>query len=107
MTPKPLLPLRDQLALDRTDLANRRTWLASARTALAMFVSGVSFLEIFEADWVRIAGWCLATLSAPVLSLGYWRFHHEQRQLNQLEEDARRRMIEVEATTPPGGPAPG
>ncbi len=100
MSQDPLLPLRDQLALDRTELANRRTWLASARTALAMFVSGVSFLSIFEIDWVRVAGWTLATLSAPVLSLGYWRFYHKHRQLVRLEAEARRAALQ-EAQQPP------
>ena len=82
-----LLPLRDRLAIDRTDLANRRTWLATARTALALFVSGASFLQFFEASWMRWLGWLFMALSLPVLLMG-WRSYRRRHQ--NLLEDARR-----------------
>lgn len=81
------LPLRDRLALDRTDLANRRTWLASARTGLALFVSGASFLQFFDDAWAVVVGFAFMVLSAPVVVHGAWRFRNRQR---QLLEDARR-----------------
>ncbi len=81
------LPLRDRLALDRTDLANRRTWLASARTALALFVSGASFLQFFEEGWVVGVGWAFMLVSGPVVLHGAWQFKQRQR---QLVVDARR-----------------
>ena len=90
MTAKPLLPLRDQLALDRTELANRRTWLASARTSLAMFICGVSFVQFFDAEWLGVLGWGFVALSLPLLTIGYRGYVQEREQLKMLAEDARR-----------------
>ena len=42
------LILRDELAIDRTRLANERTLLAWARTALMLLVSGATLLKLFE-----------------------------------------------------------
>jgi len=39
------LILRDHLAADRTILANERTFLAYIRTALTLFVAGLSFIH--------------------------------------------------------------
>ncbi len=88
MSSPPLLPLRDQLALDRTSLANQRTWLASARTALALFVSGVGFIEIFQSPWVVRVGWGMIWAALPVVGIGWLHFRREQRQLQALEEQA-------------------
>lgn len=41
------LILRDHLAIDRTMLANHRTLLAYIRTAMMLFVSGVTVLKLF------------------------------------------------------------
>lgn len=75
------LPLTDRLALDRTVLAVRRTWLASARTGLALFVAGASFLHFSEAPWMQAAGWTMLSASAPVVALGWWRYRRELRSL--------------------------
>ncbi len=98
MSKEPLLPLRDQLALDRTALANRRTGLASARTALALFVSGISFVQIFEAPWVLTVGWGLAALSVPVAGFGSLRYHQERNRLGRLAEEALARQAREEMT---------
>lgn len=75
------LPLRDRLAIDRTALANRRTWLASARTALALFVSGATFLQFFDTVWMTAVGWAFMVLSLPVVMHGWWRYRRRRRQL--------------------------
>ena len=83
-----LLPLRDQLALDRTALANQRTWLASARTALALFVGGVGFIELFGSAWVVRVGWGMIGVSGPIAAIGWWHFRRQRRQLLALERSA-------------------
>ena len=42
---KEQLILRDHLAVDRTILANERTFLAYIRTAITLFVAGLSFIH--------------------------------------------------------------
>ncbi|MCB9665177.1 MAG: DUF202 domain-containing protein [Alphaproteobacteria bacterium] len=85
MTP---LPLRDRLALDRTQLANRRTWLAYARTALALFVTGASFQQFFDVPWVRWASWAFLAASVPTLALGWVRFRQQERRMAALAAEA-------------------
>ena len=48
--------IRDQLAADRTILANERTLLAYLRVALTLFVAGVSFIKFFESRILMILG---------------------------------------------------
>jgi len=84
MSTTPSLSLRDQLALDRTELASRRTWLAAARTALALFVSGATFLQFFEAGWTSYVGWGFIGVAVPVTLIAYWRYRRELRKLRVL-----------------------
>ena len=43
--------LRDWLALDRTVLANERTFLAYGRTSLGLFLSGVTLIKVFKSEF--------------------------------------------------------
>ncbi len=45
------LVLRDHLAIDRTAMANERTFLAYVRTALALLVIGVTFPHFLNQWW--------------------------------------------------------
>ncbi|OGV31734.1 MAG: hypothetical protein A2020_05435 [Lentisphaerae bacterium GWF2_45_14] len=52
------LILRDELAVDRTILANERTLMAYLRSALTLFIAGITFLHFFEFGelfWIGIA----------------------------------------------------
>ncbi|MGC1952034.1 MAG: DUF202 domain-containing protein [Gammaproteobacteria bacterium] len=64
------LILRDVLAIDRTRLANERTLLAWLRTALMLFVTGVTLIKLFEGVLaMEILGMVL--LPAGLLAAGY------------------------------------
>lgn len=51
------LPLSDDLSVDRTTLANERTFLAYARTALHCVVGGVSLMKFFDHAYAVVLGW--------------------------------------------------
>jgi putative membrane protein len=69
------LILRDQLALDRTRLANERTLLAYIRTAVMMIVVGATALKLFvDTPGVVITAWLFIGLGAFVGMFGGWRF---------------------------------
>ena len=76
------LPLRDRLAINRTALAMERTWLAHARTALALFVTGASFLQFFEVPGSLPAGLFFLGISVPVLLRGLVQYRSRRRQLD-------------------------
>lgn len=77
------LPLRDRLAINRTALAMERTWLAHARTALALFVTGASFLQFFEVPGSWTAGLLFIGISVPVLLRGLVQYRHRRKRLDE------------------------
>jgi len=69
------LILRDVLAIDRTRLANERTLLAWARTALMLLVSGVTLIKLFPGDMVMQAiGAALVPLGIVTGGFGFRRY---------------------------------
>ncbi len=50
------LILRDQLAIDRTNLANERTLLAYLRSAVALVLAGLTIIHFASQGWFQILG---------------------------------------------------
>lgn len=65
--------LRDLLALDRTHLANERTFLAYIRTSLTAFIAGISLIKFFDAWEVKAIGWFFLLLAFVVFVRGFFR----------------------------------
>jgi putative membrane protein len=81
------LILRDQLALDRTRLANERTLLAYVRTAFMLLVVGATALKLFiDTPGVVITAWLFIGLGAFVGLWGAWRFVWMRRRINGRRE---------------------
>jgi len=84
------LPLRDQLALDRTVLAVDRTWLAIVRTSIAVAAAGVSIVHLVNEPWARPVGSIVALMAIPVVLRG-WRVTRRMRadlqRISELQED--------------------
>jgi putative membrane protein len=81
------LSLSDHLAIDRTDMANQRTFLAFLRTGLAIAVLGITFLELLNTRWSAILGYvCIASGGGMVLlgALQYRRMKHRLRRFINL-----------------------
>jgi len=74
--------LRDDLALDRTVMANERTLLSYMRTALFLLVTGLSPLKLFpENAWMLGIGSFVVLVSVGVTWFGIYRFRHVQRKI--------------------------
>jgi putative membrane protein len=81
------LILRDQLALDRTRLANERTLLAYVRTAFMLLVAGATALKLFvDTPGVILTAWLFIGLGAFVGLFGTWRFVAMRRRINRQRE---------------------
>jgi inner membrane protein YidH len=68
------LILRDELAIDRTLLANERTLLSYLRSAVALIIAGVSIIHFSHQTWFTVIGIaCLPTglLAAQVGAVRY------------------------------------
>ena len=68
------LTLGDYLGAHRTFLANERTWLAYLRTALTLFVVGVTFIKFFDNQTLFIIGWGFVPIGIAVLLIGIWKY---------------------------------
>jgi putative membrane protein len=66
--------LRDWLALDRTVLANKRTFLAYGRTAMALFALGIAFVRLIHHEFFEISGFVLMALGIVVFIIGTREF---------------------------------
>lgn len=77
------LILRDLLALDRTRLANERTFLAYLRTAIMVGVSGVTFIKLFPHNrFAQTSGWALPPIAALLMLYAATRFLRLKRSLS-------------------------
>jgi len=78
------LILRDHLALDRTRLANERTFLAYVRTAMMFLLAGGTVIKFFgDSDLAVMSGWALLGLGAVVGIFGVGRFLKMRRHINR------------------------
>jgi len=73
--------LRDNLAIERTALANERTMLAYLRSALALGAAGATFIKFFETLPFVVAGFGLLVLSLAILGVGLLRFLSAKRRI--------------------------
>lgn len=84
------LTLRDQLAIDRTKLANERTFLAYVRSAIMLFISGVTLVKLFADDTLVVQlGVALIPASLGIVVFGGLRFHRMRRRLAEDVEGSR------------------
>jgi len=77
--------LRDHLAADRTTLSNQNTFLAYVRTALTLFVAGVTFVRFFETTLVEIIGWIFIPAGIATFFVGLYRYNRHRIILNRLQ----------------------
>ena len=82
------LILRDFLAADRTQLANERTLLAYMRTALTLFIAGVSFIRFFGNIVIVYIGWIFIPVGIIAAVIGTKRYYRMKRPLDRLRDKA-------------------
>src|SRR3569623_982741 len=92
--------LRDWLALDRTVLANKRSFLAYSRTAIAMAVLGIAFIKLIGHPFFEVSGFLLVLSEIVVFYVGAREYRSYSKRFNILGEKERSleaHMHEVEA----------
>jgi putative membrane protein len=68
------LILRDELAIDRTILANERTVLSYLRGAMALIIAGVTFVHFINAGWLLYLGMSLVPFGLLIAVIGIMRY---------------------------------
>lgn len=58
----------------RTVLSNERTFLAYGRTALTLFVAGITFIRFFGIAFLTLVGYLFIALSIVLTAVGALRY---------------------------------
>lgn len=87
------LSLSDQLAIDRTHLANERTLLAYVRSGIALVVAGFSLINFFRDDIYVLVGALLVPTGLLTVVLGWWRCQRRSRHIEQHVRHATRQTV--------------
>ena len=72
---QPRLGLTDELAVERTLLANERTLLAYVRTSLALIAGALTLLKFFTSNGMHMLGYTLLPIGVATLAYGMMTFH--------------------------------
>jgi len=84
------LILRDELAIDRTILANERTVLAYLRGAISLILVGITFVHFFETGLLGYVGLACVPFGVGVGIFGYVRY----RKMNKAIRNVRSSLIQ-------------
>ena len=89
------LILRDELAVDRTLLANERTLMTYLRFGVALLIAGVSIIQFSTQDWYWAVG--IACLPAGIITgvVGVGRYRRMNKSISLVR---RRPEIETKDT---------
>lgn len=80
------LILRDELAIDRTLLANERTLLAYLRSAMSLVLVGITFIHLFETGIVVYVGIFCIPFGLLVGVFGMKRYRRMDKDLSILRK---------------------
>ncbi|QCK15306.1 DUF202 domain-containing protein [Mangrovivirga cuniculi] len=83
--------LRDFLAMERTTLANERTFFSYIRTGLYLTIAGVGIMELENLETLKWLAFVLFVISAFLISFGFIRYNIVQKKLNRFYD-----RVEVE-----------
>jgi len=84
------LILRDLLAVERTRLANERTFLAYFRSSVFFLATGISILHIHLFEKVDYLGWGFIVLSPIMLAIGLYRLITVRKAINNTINKAQK-----------------
>lgn len=79
------MELRDYLATDRTRLANQSTFLAYIRTALTLFVAGLTFVRFFGSTIIETIGWIFVPIGIGTFVVGFIRYNRLRLSLGKIK----------------------
>ncbi len=84
------LILRDILAIERTKLANERTFLAYFRSSIFFLATGLSIIHINFFEEVNYLGWFFVAISPLVFGIGFYRLIIVRRDIKKMIESAKK-----------------
>jgi putative membrane protein len=81
------LILRDQLAIDRTLLANERTLMSYLRSGVALFIAGVSIIHFSHEVWFTVTGFLCLPFGIFTVLFGISRFRKMDKSIAAVRQE--------------------
>jgi putative membrane protein len=81
------LILRDNLAIDRTNLANERTLLSYLRSSAALIIAGISIVNLSNSNWFTIIGIICVPIGILTGIFGIIRFTAMNKKISNVREN--------------------
>lgn len=78
------LKVTDKLAIERTRLANERTFLAYFRSAIVFLSSGAAIVKLKILEEIEWVGYALIVVGPILLSIGLIRFIYVKRSIKKI-----------------------
>ena len=80
------LILRDHLAIDRTIMANERTFLSYIRTTLALIVVGATVIQLRQEWYMEVVGGAFILCGIVLLGIGIKRTSHIAKDISHAKK---------------------
>ncbi len=84
------LILRDELAIDRTLLANERTLLSYLRSGIALFIAGISIIHFSHQAWFTAVGFACLPSGLVTVWIGIRKYREMSKAIQVI-----RRQLEM------------
>jgi len=85
------LILRDELAIDRTLLANERTLMAYVRLAITLVIAGVSIIHFAMEKWFETIGFLCVPIGIAAGIFGWRRYQRMDLEIREIRNRSRKR----------------
>ena len=79
--------IKDNLAIERTQFANERTFLAYMRTSMGFVLAGFSLIRFFEGQIYVWIGGLLIPVGIALSLIGMWKFISKRSQIDRHREN--------------------
>ena len=80
------LTLRDELAVDRTLMANERTLLVYLSTGVSLILAGMSFIHFAQSSWDAAIGASCIPMGFFLMPFGVVRYRKKLSTINALRD---------------------
>lgn len=91
--------LSDQLAIDRTNLGNKRTLFSSIRTSIGLFGVSAALLKLFQHNILHMIGHLFSLISVFVLIYGVRLYRYYDKYLNRISQKHKHILKESDKNT--------
>jgi len=81
------MSLSDFLALDRTKLANERTYLGYIRTFISLLAAGIGLIRFVDIEIVKYIGFVLCFTSPLFFIVGNYKYFSMKKAITVLEKN--------------------